>query len=402
MSLHSYISDLLAVVDLVPATEVLQVSTTLRQERSLTYPHRAVWNQELLYVGGVLCRAVYEWELSKIQRSWEATQELQDRLQQCFLHVLKFFTFHRSTPSSKVAELLAESFYGCSTVPLRLLSLVGIREAHDIRKFDRTISKFLKSFPMLSEYVTEGGAHSIATLPDQHKISAITLSDVLQDLHRHPLDAEELVACLGWWITSRRDYPNSSTANLLGAITLRGSAGAICLSSITHFIDPQALGSHIPPDGPLPLSLIPLNIAKHFNRKDFSNFRWEEFTVATWLRYISRPDVMSADEEYDLTQSVGWASRVLGTICRLWPQLSEDVRNETLTTFKRKPCIPTSHGLCCPEDSYLPTADDALFRRLNLPIVGHHSRFEVDESMKRFLTFIGVRKNPPVQTILLQ
>ena len=402
MSLHSYIGELLAVADLVPATEVLQVSTTLRQEGSLTYPHRTVWNRELLYVGGVLCRVVYEWELSKIQRSWEATQELQDRLQECFLHVLKFFTFHRSTPSSKIAELLSESFYGCSTVPLRLLSLVGIREAPDIRKFDRTIAKFLKSFPMLSEYVTEGGAHSIATLPDQHKISAITLSDVLQDLRCHPLDVEELVACLGWWITSGRDYPNYNMADLLGAITLHDSAGAICLSSITHFIDPQALGSHIPPDGPLPRSLIPLTIAKHFNRKDFSNFRWEEFTVATWLRYISCPDVMSADEEYDFTQSVGWASRVLSTISQLWPQLSEDVRNEAKTTFKRKPCIPTSHGLHCPEDSYLPPADNALFHRLNLPIVGYHPGFEVDQSMKSFLTFVGVRKNPPVQSILHQ
>ena len=345
---------------------------------------------------------VYEWEFSKIQRSWEATQESQDRLQECFLHVLKFFTFHLSTPSSKVAELLAESFYGCSTVPLRLLTLVGIREPPDIRKFDPMIAKFLKSFPMLSEYVTKEGAHSIAALPVQHEISAITLSDVLQDLRRHPLDVEELVACLNWWLTFERGYRNFIMADLFGAITLRGSAGTICLSSITHFIDPQVLGSHIPPDGPLPLSLTPLNIAKHFDRKDLSNFRWKEFTVATWLRYISCPGVMSADKEYDFTQSVGWACRVLCTICQLWPQLSEDVQDEVKTAFQRKSCIPTSHGLCCPEDSYLPVAGNALFHCLNLPIVGHHSGFEVDESMKSFLTFVGVRKSPSVQSILHQ
>ena len=99
-----------------------------------------VWNRELLYVGGLLSRAVYELELSKIQTMWEGAAEssgtpgpdfrpstaLQDAAHQQFLHILKFFTFHRSTPSAKVAELLEDAFYRCSTAPLRLLSSAGV------------------------------------------------------------------------------------------------------------------------------------------------------------------------------------------------------------------------------------------------------------------------------------
>ncbi|KAI6014324.1 hypothetical protein EDC04DRAFT_3070659 [Pisolithus marmoratus] len=375
------------------------IPTVERESIDLVDRNVAVWNKELLYVGGFLCRAVYEWELSGVQSSWEEAvtgKQLQD---QRFLHLLKFFTFHHSTPSPKVAELLANSFYGCSTLPLRLLSSVGVRGAPDVRVFDLVFAKFLKSLPMLSEDVTRHYARSIARLPDQHKICSITLSDVLQYLRCHGLSVEELVACLRWWITGR-NVSALNTTDLLAATTLYGTGGAIRLSSITHFINPQVLGRYIPPNGPLPLSLIPPGISKHFDCETLTNFGWKEFTVASWLQHISRPDVTSANEKYDLTRSVGWAIRVLNTICRIWLQLSEDMRSESREILRNKRCIPTSKGLYPPERSYLPIADNGLVRHLDLPMVSRDSGFEVDEDMRRFLLFIGVRKNLPIQSLL--
>ncbi|KAI6101856.1 hypothetical protein F5141DRAFT_1242841 [Pisolithus sp. B1] len=369
----------------------------------------SIWNRELLYVGGFLCRMVYDLELSKIQRLWEEavagethsllSRALQD---QHFLHLFKFFTFHHSTPSPKVADLLAKSFYECSTLPLRLLSSVGVREAPEVRKFDPVFAKFLKSLPMLSKDVTQDCEHAIERLPDQHKIRAISPSDVLQDLRRRALDVEELLACLRWWIASRRDGLALSAADLLDAVTLRGTGGAIPLSSITYFIDSKVLGLHIPPNGPLPLSLIPLGISMHFNYEELASFGWKEFTVASWLQHMSRPDVMSADEKYDFTQSADWASRVLSTLRHVWPKLPEDIRSESREVLRNKPCIPTSGGLRCPESSYLPVADNALFHHLGFPIVSPGSGFDVDEGTKEFLLFIGVQKNPPVQLLLHQ
>ncbi|KAG6375032.1 hypothetical protein JVT61DRAFT_3812 [Boletus reticuloceps] len=366
------------------------IPTVERESIDLVEKTIATWNRELLHVGGFLCRVVYELELSEIQGLWgEATagephscpsRELQDRLHKRFLHVLKFFTFYRSTPLSKVAELLTGSFYGCSTLPLRLLSFVGVRGAPDVRAFDPVLVKFLKFLPMLSEYVTRHGAHSIAKLPDKHKIPAIGLSDILQDLRRHSLDAEELVACLRWWINAKQDYPTSKTADLLYAATICGAGGVVRLSSITCFINPKVLGLHIPPDGPLPLSLIPLDISKSFDYEELTSFGWEEFTVVSWLQHISRPDVMSANEKYDFTRSADWASRVLSALSRAWPQLP-DMQSEARKVFRNKPCIPTSKGLCCPECSYL-TEDNAPFHHLDLPIVSCDSRFRVDMKIK--------------------
>ncbi|KAI9454957.1 hypothetical protein HD554DRAFT_2149343 [Boletus coccyginus] len=381
------------------------IPTVERESIDLVDRNIATWNRELLYVGGFLCRTVYELELSRIQTLWEEgatgdpqsrpSRELQDRLHHRFLHVLKFFTFHHSTPSSKVAQFLADSFYGCSTLPLRLLSSVGVRKAPDIRMFDPVLAKFVKTLPMLSEYVMQHGKHSIAALPERHKISTIVPSEVLQDLRHHILDVEELVACLKWQRTCGQD---GLGADLLGAATLRGTSGVICLSSITHFIDQKVLGVHIPPNGPLPLSLIPLGISKHFGCEELTSFGWKEFTVALWLQHISSPNVM-ADERYDFTRSVDWAGRVLSVLRRVWPQLSEHVRSESREVFKNKQCIPTSKGLSYPESSYLPIVDNALLHRLDLPLVSCDSGFEVDEDMKRFLLFIGVRENLPVELL---
>lgn len=47
------------------------IPTVERESIDLVNGSVAIWNRELLYVGGFLCRAVYELELSKIQGSWE-------------------------------------------------------------------------------------------------------------------------------------------------------------------------------------------------------------------------------------------------------------------------------------------------------------------------------------------
>ncbi|KAI6097053.1 hypothetical protein F5141DRAFT_481577 [Pisolithus sp. B1] len=385
------------------------IPTVERESIDLADGSIAIWNKELLYVGGFLCRVVYELELSKVESSWKEAATGIPRScpsgrpqDQRFIHLLNFFTFHRSTPSSKVAELLARSFYVCSSRPLRFLSSVGVCGAPDVRAFDLVVAKFVKSLPMLSEDVTRHCARFIASLPEHPKICEVTPSDVLEDLRRYALNEEELVACLRWWITPRREDSTSSATDLLDAATLRGTGRTIRLSSITQFIDRRVLGLHIPTDGPLPLSVVPLGISNCFSYEELARFGWEEFTVVSWLQHISRPDAMLVSKKYDFTRSVEWAVRVLGTLFRVWPQLSEDMRSESREMLKDKSCIPTSEGPRRPECSYLPIAENALFQCLELPIVSHHSRFKVDDDMKIFLVGIGVRKNPPVQLLLDQ
>lgn len=365
------------------------------------------WNSELLHIGGILCRAVYEWELSNIQQSWEqscgtvdspSSSEFRNQLNQRFLHILQFFTFHHSTPSPKVARLIADSFYRCSSLPLTLLSSIGTRRASDIRKFDAAFT-FLKSLPMLSEHVTRNGATAIASLPDGHKICSVEPSDVQRSLHEHTLDEEELVACLRWWIvTLQQKNPIWTTDNLLHSATLSCVDGRkLPLSSVQYFIDPKGLGAHIPPNGPLPGSLLPLNICQHFSRTDLASIHWQEFTVTHWLQYLSDPSVVLAPE-YDFRVSRDWAEQVLTTLFRLWPSLSHEARSESREVLKTKPCIPTTHGLCRPDSSYLLAANDNPFHNLELANVQFSSGSQTSQEME-ILEFIGVRRHVPPEVL---
>jgi hypothetical protein len=368
-----------------------------------------VWNKELLYIGGFLSRAVYELELSKIRDAWEGAvafdgtpdfrppAELQDTLDQQFLHVLKFFTFHPSTPSAKVARLLQAAFYECSTTPLRLLSSAGVRSAPEIKECDLAFARFLKYLPMLPLSIIQECPRIIEALPDQHRVSPITILDVLQDLRKHALNQEELVACLQWWLT-RKDGSSHNTVQLLNEITLRNANGTpLHLSSVKYFIGSESLRARIPLNGPLPASLMPHDITMRFTPTDLLSFGWQELAITDWLRHISQPEIMSADPAHDFTRSIEWAERVLSVLSVVW---SDKLHRLAKSIFGSKNCIPTSRGLCSPEESFLSSVNITLFRDLDLPIVQLTAGLETQGNIERILSSIGVRKDVPPQLLL--
>ncbi|KAF8549066.1 hypothetical protein OG21DRAFT_1500623 [Imleria badia] len=386
------------------------IPTVERESIDLIDRNISVWNKELLYIGGFLCRAVYELELSKIREAWEGAAgsngapdfqppaELQDALHQQFLHLLKFFTFHRSTPSTKVARLLEDAFHGCSTAPLRLLSSAGVRLAPEIKECDVDCARFLKYLPMLPHYVIQECPRIIEALPDQHKISRITLSDVLQDLHKHALTQEELVACLRWWLTRKDGLAHN--ADLLSATTLGSATGPpLQLSSVKYFVGSESIKAHIPLDGPLPASLISRDITMKFTPVDLMSFGWQEFTITDWLQHISQPEIMISDLKHDFTRSIEWAERVLSVLSGVWSPQSEKLYTLVKSIFRSKNCVPTSHGLCFPEVSFL-SSTNTLFRDLDLPIVLLTAGLETKGDLEGFLSSIGVRKHVPPQLLL--
>ncbi|KAF9219210.1 hypothetical protein BS17DRAFT_798263 [Gyrodon lividus] len=387
------------------------IPTVERESIDLVDRHVAIWNKELLYVGGFLSRAAYELELSNIHDLWEGAAKptgnldfhpLEHRLHERFLHVLKFFTFRPSTPSSEVARLLEASFYGCSTAPLRLLSSAGVRGAPDIRGFDPVFSQFLKRLPVLPQSVIQEGALQITALQDRGMIPHITFLDVLQELRQYPLNEDELVACLQWWTGLKRDDPATNMAQiraqLLDAAILSDADGRVLpLSSVQYFVNIRSLGTHIPLDGPLPVSLMPVSITKHFSTAELVDFNWREFTIIDWLQHISKPGIMSASPEHDLTKSIGWAERVLVILSRVWSSLSNEAHDSVKTVFAGKKCIPTSCGLQTPELSYFPNANMTMFN--DLPMIQFSSGFLIKGQMEKLLSFIGVRKRVDLQLV---
>ena len=365
---------------------------------------RPVWNRELLYVGGFLARTVYELELSTIQTSWdEATvsnkPKPEDRLRDRFIHALKFFTFHESTPSPKVAQLLQQAFYSCSNSPLRLLSSVGVCQASDIRSFDPLCSQFLKYVPMLSLEITQVAQDIITALPNKHRIRTIMFLDIFQDLRQHTLDERELVAYLRWQIFHGSKADMAKLFEVATFCTAGGTTIKLC--TIQSFIDSNGLGAHIPPGGPMPLSLIALEITRPFTSSQLTSLGWREFTITDWLRYISQPDIRSANPKYNFVQSAVWAECVLHTVSVVW-SYSDKIRDLAKSVFANKKCIPVMHKLCSPEETYLPSWGIPGFDDLDLQVVRFPSGHGISWEMEQLLVALGVQQHLSPRRLLKQ
>ncbi|EGO00977.1 hypothetical protein SERLA73DRAFT_87350 [Serpula lacrymans var. lacrymans S7.3] len=394
------------------------IPTVERESIDLVDRNVAIWNRELLYVGGFLCRTAYEMELVNIRALWEGAassaatpdfkpdSELRAWLHNRFLHALKFFTFHPSTPSSDVSRLLEVAFFACSPQhPFSILSTAGVRSAFDVRMPDPLFASFLKQLPVLPEGIITEIPRMAASLQDRGMLKDITFMDVLGELRSRPLSEEEMIACLKWWIglSKQGDNPNLSrirTEFINAAVLASGRPASpdekiLPLSSVQTFINPKNMGPLIPLDGPLPDHLLPLNVSKHVDSLSLSSFGWRELSIADWIQYILKPDVLAANVDNDITKSPVWAERVLMVILRGWPNMSNEARNTVATSLKDKTCIPTSSGMRLPREAYLSSAN--IFK--DLPIVTLPSGTTIKLSLEKILVSIGVRKHVDLQVV---
>ncbi|KAF8160987.1 hypothetical protein B0H34DRAFT_699011 [Crassisporium funariophilum] len=377
----------------------------------------AIWNKELLYVGGLLARSAYELELAKIEEQWGSqssgisppSHDIQLRLTSQVLHALKFFMFFPSTPSPEVSSIMEAAFFSCSlNGNFSIMTNKGIRNSKDVRLPDLTFSGFLKNLPTLSDEILVGAGSTISSLQRQGMIKAITFSDVLQELQSRPLNEDELIACLKWWIkvygeAGDRDPLIPIRNQLLNAIILayepssHGSIQKILpLSTIKFYINPKTLSGSIPSDGPLPEYLLPLAISKSFKPEVLAaSFPWTEFSLVQWLSYICDSTTIKASVEFDINTSPPWAERVLGLLARAWPSLSIRLKEEVHEILRERSCIPTSSGMKIPQQAYFSNVN--IFR--DLPVVTLPSGAAVKGTFERMLQELGVRKHVELQII---
>lgn len=369
-----------------------------------------VWNKELLYVGGFLARCAYELELKTLADLWNgatANDEIQRWLRKRSIHTLKFFTFYQSTPSGEVSALLEKAFFSCAKPnQFPVLSSVGVRDASTVRLPDPTLSKFLKQLAVIDDDVMSEARLMVTALQNRKLLRPITFSDVLDELRSRPLGEEEMIACLTWWISLNKDAASQQRHSdihlelINAAVLTTGGTSVneriIPLSVIETFVNVRSHGAYIPLDGPLPIHVLPMSIMKHFSPEKLINaFSWRELTILEWLTHLCSPSVMKEDPTFDLTMSAHWAEKVLTTLVRTWPSLSNTIKERIVILLGSKKCIPTSAGLQVPQDAYFSNAN--IFN--DLPVVMLPSGAAVKSSLERVLETLGVRKHVDLQII---
>ncbi|KAF5351976.1 hypothetical protein D9756_007388 [Leucocoprinus leucothites] len=374
----------------------------------------AVWNRELLYVGGILARAAYQYEIDSIRESWEtnaevfrqASQELPEELRSSLtekaIHVLKFFTYHHSTPSAEVSALLENAFFKCNlTNTFPLISTLGIRPASQIRLPDPSFA-FLKQLPLVpAEFASEP---MVLSLQSKGMIKSISFDDVLKELKSRPLPEEDMVACMRWWISlyDPKDAVRltSVRTQLLDAAVLMVSTSngdrIIPLHSIQTILNQRSLNG-LPSEGPLPSHLLPASITKNFSSDDLKRaFSWADLTIYDWLSHICDPSVVRENPAYDIETSPQWSEKVLSFVARNWGHnLSTTLKQQIISLLKAKACIPTSDGMKLPSESYFPNVD--IFH--DLPIVKLPSGSPVKGHTEKLLQELDVRSHVELQMI---
>ncbi|KAH9953159.1 hypothetical protein BC827DRAFT_1380025 [Russula dissimulans] len=393
------------------------IPTVERESIDLVDRNVALWNKELLYVGGFLARSAYEVELASIKNLWAdasapngpggvPNEAVQTRLQGRALHALRFFTFHSSTPSPMVSDLMENAFFTCATThPFPIVSSEGVRSASQVYSPDPEFSGFVKRLPVIPEDTFDGAKTMIAALLARGMIQNITFVDVLSELRLRALSEMEAVACLKWWVgvTKQGDYGKlvQGRSQLLGAlvVSIPGPPEKFMrLSDARTFLNSKGGGGIIPTDGPLPSTVLPTSITRSFDPDVFSSvFPWKQLSIVDWLRHVIDPKVAAANAEFDITHSATWAERVLFVLARAWPTLARATQEDVVKMLSSKTCIPTSIGLKSPGDAYFKFSSVNLFQ--DLPIVTMPSKTAVKGALEKVLQALGVRKHLELQIV---
>ncbi|KAK7035286.1 hypothetical protein VNI00_012053 [Paramarasmius palmivorus] len=386
------------------------IPTVERESIDLMDRSVAVWNRELLFIGGIVARIGYEKEMREIKQKWDEhstapSAEIQSELRSKAIHAMKFFTFYPSTPSSDIASLLEAAFYSCTIVPrFPFMSSTGIRDVADVRLPDASFS-FLKQLPVLPEDIAQGARHMITALQNRGLIKPILPDDVWKELRARPLTVEELTSCLQWWTSLDKSNigPTQLAALLDAAVLIIGQPGGaneriIPLSTIKTFYN-RSRGLNLPMDGPLPPHMLPESVSKNLTAtKLSSHLGWKDLTMVDWLDHL-RTD--QCPPEYDMRLSPPWAENVLQIIAS-WASRSppQDQLSEIIRLLKSIPCLPTSKGMKRPEEAYFASAD--IFH--DLPVVtllsgGSFIPNSKERQMEALLMKLQVRKHVELQII---
>jgi hypothetical protein len=275
-----------------------------------------------------------------------------------------------------------------------------------VRLPDPQFEAFLKQLPVLPNEVLVEAKGMVAGLQARGLLKPILFEDVLNELRSRPLAEPEMIACLNWWLNLDQRGDDSNllrirTELLNAAVLTTGTPGGpderiIPLASISKIINTKHVGTFIPADGPIPTLVLPLSVSKRFSPESLIKaFPWTELSILDWLRHITSHAVTEADVAYDLNRSAPWAERVLTMLSRAWPSMSKPTQVEVKELLKDKTCIPTSHGLRVPDQSYF--ANVNLFP--DLSIVTMPSGLFVKGALEKVLQELGVRKHVELQIV---
>ncbi|KAG9042649.1 hypothetical protein FS837_010600 [Tulasnella sp. UAMH 9824] len=395
------------------------IPTVERESIDLVDRQVSVWNRELLWVGGYLCRFIYESQLAIIQSLWDESTKFQktsgeinaatrELLESKAIHALKFFAFHPTTPSAVVGLNMEEAFFACAKDKgaFPIISSTGVKPVSQVRSYCPKYGAFLKNTPMLTESVVNAVPLAVNALRERGLVRDITFEEVLQELGQRPLNEQEMEACLKWMIgldtaglqghdeeVVRKRFLQAAVLSRAGHKEDGGMGERIIpLASIKTII--STLNS-ITPNFPTPSHTLPFSLSKRFPPDSLRRlFNWSDLTVVEWLEYILSPS-NGLPNESNITTSAEFAEKVLNVTAKTWGSLSKQQMHKITEILQNKMVIPTNSGMKLPRESYFPNTYDFP----DLPIIEMPKGTHIKGELEKLLMALGVRKHADLQIV---
>ncbi|EST08526.1 Protein of unknown function DUF3684 [Kalmanozyma brasiliensis GHG001] len=394
------------------------IPTVERESLDFVDKYCAQWNSELLSMGGYVARAVYENELTDIGRLWTNTfsdkrpakpdDPLATALKDRALHLMRFFTFRASSPSSRVSSLFLTSFFGAARQnTISLMSTRGVKHSAAVRIPNALLSDFIKDLAVIPPDHVDEAADFVREVRSRNLVQDITMDDVFSELSSRALTPLEMVACLKWWVSvaAHPSYDISLRSKLLNnaMLTIADPKDAAVpekiqpLSSVRFYLNT----SRLPTDVPLPDTCLSYEVSKSFTTNELSRvFGWSELTVSAWLKNLVQISVQAqrsgstAMAETNLQTTPAFAEKVLLTLSRAWFALPSSQHDEIQQILADVTCIPTRLQMQKPNDAYF--SNVSLFS--DLPIVELPTA-QVKGNLEKMLIALGVRRHVELQMI---
>ncbi|KAK1833325.1 hypothetical protein QBC39DRAFT_49648 [Podospora conica] len=378
------------------------IPTVEREAIDLNARWVRTWNIEMLRVAGIISRLAFSNEMADLQAKLTRLSEANSKkgssvkpedVEKCIpeaMHILKTYSFEHSTPSGQVAHIIEEAFWTCyKQAAIEVFSSRGVLSTKHVRLSSEEVGRFVSGIPVILKQMKE--SPFIQKLISFAFVRDITVDDICTELGAKALDKDQLHHFISWMAkgASTGELDQSSRLSLLDVAVATISEGGdsgdiIALGSIKNFLGPT-----IPSTFPIPPTTMPIAFTSNIPQLQLRALGWEPLGFVPWLRFLIESGP-GKGEEWDLSKSSDFATRVLVVLSKNWENLSHDSKNSVVSMLQNMTVMPTKVGMRKPGESFFPSVK--LFDDLPTIQVSHNLK-------EKFLTSLGVRKTVDLETI---
>lgn len=300
------------------------------------------WNEQMLYMAGVLSRVVYDHEmndLSSIADEGERTENA------CY--IMNKFAFHRSTPDAIVGKWVASGFWrSCNVIPVP--AQLGIYPSNKVRfAGDAT---FIKNVPILPDAAFSKAGEFIEKAQMLGLIEELSPDDIVKEAQSRTFDVADLKLFITWCARSLHNESLTWTEaqRILKEAVVADESNTYQLGLVKTF----QLKQTIDDDLPLPPTCIRQDFVSSISLNDLQTIGWKQLSIVQWLDYIVRNHA-NLPAAQNLTISEDFAKRVLKKVSDNWFSLGRQEQQNSVELLSQCTCIPTQLGMKTPSESYL-------------------------------------------------